>query len=147
MLHRGRLVGNPHGHQGHGNGGGVGEHVTRIGDEGQAARQYATYHLGHHVGGNEAKGNYQAPPAGAPQVVGMVVVVMVVVAGVGIMVVASVGVMVVAGVGIVVMAGVGVMVVASVGVMVVASVGVMVVASVGVMVVESVGPALGVVVG
>ena len=161
MLGGRRPVRDVHGHEGHGDGGGVGEHVAGVGYEGKAARYDAAHDLGHHVGRDEHQSDDQAALAGTPHVVRVTVVavpmaVMVmprvdivvvtfvrpmVVSGVSsggdaygmrIVVVPFVGAVVVTGVGIVVMLVMRPMVVTGLSIVVVLGMGAMVVTLVGV---------------
>ena len=56
-LDGGLSLRNPHGDQGHDDGGRVREHVSGIGQQGQAARYDAPDDLGHHVGRDQNQGN------------------------------------------------------------------------------------------
>ena len=69
---RGGPVGDPHGHQRKRDGGGVGQHVGSIGQQGEAPGEDAADHLHEHEASNEAQGQDQAPFAGSTQVMGVV---------------------------------------------------------------------------
>ena len=55
------------------NGSGIGDHVTGVGQQGQAVGDHSADNLDQHVAADQGEGDPQALPAGGPKIVLMVV--------------------------------------------------------------------------